>query len=111
MPGLSLYLLGVGSVAGLANICFLPGTNYASQLLRGVFTDNLLALQPVFGAIVRSAVSGEIPTASALMGCLPNLTAVLAIANPRLRLRRHNARTDEESETLLATPNRPNTKP
>ncbi|MEF2072718.1 DMT family transporter [Consotaella aegiceratis] len=88
VPGLSLYLLGVGTVAGLANIGFLLATNYAIPQLRGVVTNNLLALQPVFGAVVGVIMFGEVPTAFGLVGCLFILVAVLAIANPTLLSRR-----------------------
>ncbi|GFE66762.1 DMT family transporter [Litoreibacter roseus] len=88
VPGLTIYLLGVGLAAGLANIGFLLGTNYAIPQLKGVVTNNLLALQPVFGIIVGVAVFAEVPTVAAVIGCVLILVSVLAIANPKLLSRR-----------------------
>lgn len=53
VPGFTPYLLGIGLIAGLANIGFLLGSNYAIPQLRGIVTNNLLALQPVFGIMRR----------------------------------------------------------
>lgn len=83
-PILSPYLVGVGLLAGVANIGFLLGTHYAIPRLKGVVTNNILALQPVFGTVVGFFLFGESPTNLAVVGSVLILISVLMIANPRL---------------------------
>ena len=84
VPQLTLYLIGVGVVAGLANIGFLMLTNFAIPQLKGVVTNNLLALQPLFGTSVGFVFFGEGLTAASLVGGLLILLSVVAIENPKL---------------------------
>lgn len=83
LPVVSSYTILVGAIAGCANIGFLLFTHYGVPRLKGVVVNNLLALQPAFGALVGYAVFTETPHAWGWLGCGLILTAVILIANPR----------------------------
>lgn len=85
---MSLYTLAIGTIAGIANICFLLLTHFGSARLSSVAINNLLALQPVFGILIGFVLFKERLVLSEWFGCLLILTSIILIANPRLASRK-----------------------
>lgn len=59
-PGLATWL--TAAVAGLASIAFVWTSDYAIPRLRGVVVNNILALQPIAGAMIGWLLYGDVLT-------------------------------------------------
>jgi drug/metabolite transporter (DMT)-like permease len=82
VPHVSGRTVWVALLAGFANIGFLLLSNFAIPNLKGVVTNNVLSLQPLFGAIVGFTVFHERPTSLSLLGGSIIFISVILIANP-----------------------------
>nr|WP_275944241.1 DMT family transporter [Gluconacetobacter asukensis] len=84
VPRITPHTLLVALIAGICNIGFLVLSNYAIPKVKGVVVNNILALQPLFGAVIGFALFNETLSPLAIVGGVMILTAVILIANPAL---------------------------
>lgn len=83
IPRIPMEAWGLAALAGAAGVAFIFMSNHAAPRLHGVTTNNILALQPFFGALIGYVVYGDVLTLHDWLGGGLIVVAAFGLANSR----------------------------